>query len=267
MIFDCKELAQNHLKKLKAKTNRSLSLGVIQVGRDKVSKVYINEKRKAAENLDLDFNHYRFPSSIQLKKLKKEIGKFTDDGLIVQLPIKGNLDTQEVLNLIPFEKDIDCLSEVSVGKMVTGRLDILPPVVGAVDKILKANNLKLEERVVAVIGPGRLVGKPMISYTINKGGSVVTIDENTQNSASLIKRADIVVTGVGEPNLITGKMIKRGAAIIDAGTTKKEGEVVGDVDMGSVREKAGLITPVPGGVGPLTVASLLENLIKRKNGN
>lgn len=267
MIFNCKKLAEKELENLSQMVNDSISLGVIQIGEDEVSEVYINEKKKAANKIGVGFNHYKFSKMITKKELKEEINGFPDQGLIVQLPIKGDLDTQKVLNLIPFEKDVDVLSEATLGKFYTGRLNILPPVVGAIDKILRNLEIDPKGKVLGVIGPGRLVGKPTISYGLKRGASIVSIDENTKNPDGLISKADILVTGVGEPNLVKANMIKEGVVIIDAGTSKKEGRVMGDVDLEDVEDKAGLITPVPGGVGPLTVVSLLENLLNKVYGN
>ncbi|MGM0439112.1 MAG: tetrahydrofolate dehydrogenase/cyclohydrolase catalytic domain-containing protein [Patescibacteria group bacterium] len=263
MIFNCKKLAEEELKRLKNSLNQNLSLGVVQVGDDEVSEVFINEKRKAAEKIGVEFNHYKFPKNILFNSLKKEIQKLSDDGLIVQLPIKGDLKAQKVLNLVPFEKDIDVLAESSLGKFFTGRLNILPPTVGAIDKVLKVNNIDLTGQLVAVIGPGRLVGKPAVNYFLLNKASVITIDENTKNPEELTKKADIIITGVGKPEFIDSSFIKKGAVVIDAGTSKKNGKLVGDVNTEEIKEIVKLVTPVPGGVGPLTVVSLLDNLIKR----
>lgn len=267
MIFNCEKLASSELKRLKKKLKKDISLGVIQIGQDKVSEVYINEKRKAAKRMGAGFSHYKFPQTITLNQLKKEIKKLPDDGLIVQLPIKSDLDTQRVLNLIPIEKDVDGLSETSLGRYYTGNLDILPPVVGALDKILIDQEVALKGNTLGVVGPGRLVGKPAIIYGLAKGATVVSVDENTKNPELLTKKADVLLTGVGQPGLITADMIKKGAVVIDAGTAKKDGDLLGDVDLESVKGKAKLVTPVPGGVGPLTVAVLLENLITKTHGN
>lgn len=263
MIFNCKDLAERKLQELKSSISKELSLGVIQIGEDKVSEVYIREKKKAAQKAGIGFNHYKFPQQVTFQDLKKEIKRLPDDGLIVQLPIKGEFNTQDVLNLVPFKKDVDGLSEISIGKLTTGRIDTLPPVVGAVDKILDDQDIKINGKTVAVIGPGRLVGKPMISYGLTRGATLIAIDENTKKPKSLSKKADIVVTGVGNPEFIDESFVKKGAVVIDAGTSKKDGKVVGDVDLDSVKNKVNLVTPVPGGVGPLTVVSLLENLVQK----
>ncbi len=262
MIFDCKGLAEKELKKLKVE--KPLSLGVVQVGKDAISEVYINEKREAAEKLGIEFNHYKLSDDISSQELKERVRKIRDNGVIVQLPIPKSFNTQEILNSIPFEKDVDGLSEMSLGKAVTGRLKIMPPVAGAVDKVLKKLEFNIKGKRLVVVGPGRLVGKPVILYGIEKGATVFSIDEYDSNPEDVISTADVVVTGVGQPKLITGNMVKEGAIVIDAATTKTDEGVVGDVDIDSVKKKA-TVTPVPGGVGPLTVVSLLENLINISN--
>lgn len=267
MIFNCKQLAKKELTRIEKINFSNLSLGVIQIGEDPVSEIYIGEKRKAAEKIGIDFNHYKFSSEIDFNDLKVEISELPDDGLIVQLPIKANLKTQEVLNLVPFEKDIDGLNEISVGKLITGRLDILPPVVGAVDKILSEKNISLKGKNLVSVGAGRLVGRPMVSYGLSKGSTVSIIRSSTKNPKKITKNADVIVTGVGKPEFIDETYIKKGVVVIDAGTSKVDDRVVGDVDIDSVKNKAALATPVPSGVGPLTVVSLLENLIKRNDGN
>ncbi len=263
MIFNCKKLAERELKSLKKNLDKKLSLGVIQIGEDEISKVYIRVKKKAAEKIGIDFNYYKFSSQALFQDIWKEIKEMKDDGLIIQLPIEGNLNSQEVLNLVPFKKDVDILSEASLGKFFTGRLDILPPTVGAVDKILNEKEFSLKGKTVAVVGQGRLVGKPLVTYALEKKATVISINSSTKEPKKLIKRADLIITGVGKPEFIDDTFIKEEAAIIDAGTCKADGKTVGDVNTELVEEKASFVTPVPGGVGPLTVVSLLENLIKR----
>ncbi len=263
MIFNCKQLAEKKIKELRSDSNKGLSLGVVQIGKDNISETFVREKRKIANRLHIGFNYYKLPENILFEDLKKEIKNFPDDGILVQLPIKGDFKTQKILNLIPFKKDVDVLSEVSLGKLFSGRSRILPPVVSATKKILTEKKISLKGSILAVIGPGRLVGKPMISYGIAEGATIISVNKKTKNPKKLIKMADVVVSGVGKSRFITGDMIKRGAVVIDAGSSEEGGSVVGDVDTDSVKDKARLVTPVPGGVGPLTVVSLFENLIKK----
>ncbi len=259
MIFNCKILADKIIERIDLS---GLSLAVIQIGDDPASELFIRKKKKAMESAGGSFNLYRFPETVGFEELEERIKKMNEEGLIVQLPINGNLKTQEVLNLIPFQKDIDVLTELSLGKFYTGNLEILPPVVGAVDLVLKENQLELSGKTVAVVGPGRLVGKPMIIYSILKGATVISIGKETKNPGRLIREADVVVSGVGIPELIKASDVKKGAFVLDAGVAEKNNKVMGDVATEEVAEKA-IVTPVPGGIGPLTVSLLLENLRKR----
>lgn len=259
MIVDGQKIRDNKLQQLEKKS-QNLTLGVVQVGTDEVSETFISEKRKASQKVGFGFNHYKFSSNILLSDLKQEIKRLPDDGLIVQLPLPEELDTQKVLNAIPFEKDVDVLSEASLGKFYSGELDILPPVVKAIEMILNEYNISLKNKHLVVIGPGRLVGKPTVIYGINQGATISIINKHTEDVSQISKKGDVLVTGVGEPNMIDQTMVKEGATVIDAGTSKVEGQLVGDVDFESVKKKAGVLTPVPGGVGPLTVCGLLNNL-------
>lgn len=261
MIFNCQNLAESCLENLNPP--KDISLGVVQIGEDEISAIYIKKKKEAATKIGIKFNYYNFSENISFDELKKEIENLTDQGLIVQLPIKGNLETQEVLNLVPYQKDIDMLSEVSLGKFFTSKADIIPPVVGAIDKILNQNKVSIKGKIIGLIGMGRLVGKPMMIYATQKKATVISISKETENVEKLISQADIIITGVGKHNIITPEMVKKNVIIIDAGTTKKEGKVVGDINAEKFSKKASFVTPVPGGVGPLTVVALLENLVKR----
>lgn len=259
MIFNCKNLAKEIVNNLNLV---GLSLGVIQIGDDPVSRVFMERKKEVLEKAGGFCNLYHFPATISFNDLKDNIENFPDDGLIIQLPIKGNFDTQRALNLVPFKKDVDVLSEISLGKFYTGNLDILPPVIGAIDAILKKHSLSLKGKTVAIIGPGRLVGKPMVVYSLLQGATVILIGPETKTPAKFIKRAEVVVSGVGKPGLIKATAIKEGAIVLDAGTTKKNKKIKGDVLTDEVAQKA-VVTPVPGGIGPLTIAMLVKNLAKR----
>ncbi len=268
-ILDGKKLAKKILTKLKKEVenfNLKLSLGVIQVGENKVSEIYINQKRKAAKFVKIDFKLFKFPTKIEKDKLKREITKIVNlpevSGLIIQLPLPKKFSPEEFLNLIPPQKDIDVLSEKSLGRFYQGRLEILPPTVNAILKLLKSCKISLKGKNVVLLGAGRLVGLPLTLELLRKKATLSILNEFTKNVVFFTKRADILISGVGKPNLIKGEMVKKGVVVIDAGTTKEKGKLVGDVDFKSVSKKASYITPVPGGVGPLTVACLIENLVK-----
>jgi len=268
-ILNGKKLADRVFGKIKKEIKDSrfkLRLAIIQIGENPVSEIFIKQKKRACELVGINFQLYKFQKKISQKRLKKETQKICQNprnsGIIVQLPLPKNLDTDEILNLIPLKKDIDVLSAESLGKFYQGTLPILPPVVCAVSYLLKTSKIKIKGKNIVLVGAGRLVGQPLALWILKEKGTLSVVNEFTEDSPPLMKKADILISGVGKPNLINGKMVKNGAIVIDAGTSYKKGKLVGDVDFKSCSKKASYITPVPGGVGPLTVACLLENLTK-----
>lgn len=268
-ILDGKKLSEKILQGLKKeikKANLKLRLAVVQVGKNPVSNVYIESKRKAAEKLGMNFKLYQFDEKIRPDDLKKEIERIVGDpensGVIIQLPLPKKFLTDEFLNLIPAEKDVDVLSEKSLGKFYQGKLKILPPIVAGILELLRNYKIKLKGKNIVLLGAGRLVGLPLAVQLMREKATISVLNEFTKDTASFTKKADILISGVGKPNLVKGDMVKRGVVVVDAGTTMLKGKLLGDVDLKSVAKKASYITPVPGGVGPLTVACLLENLVK-----
>lgn len=269
IILDGKKLSEKILKDLERKVRKSklkLTLVVVQVGENPVSQVFINQKRKACEKVGINFKLFKFPdriSPLRLKRKIKEIAKTsTNSGIIIQLPLPKKFFPEEFLNLIPEEKDIDVLSEKSLGKFYQGTLKILPPTVNGILRLLKNYKIKLKGKNVVIVGAGRLVGFPLAIQFLKEKATLSVLNKFTKDAPLFTKKADILISGVGRPNLIKGNMVKRGIVVIDAGTSYKKGRLAGDVDFKSVSKKASYITPVPGGVGPLTVACLLENLVK-----
>jgi methylenetetrahydrofolate dehydrogenase (NADP+)/methenyltetrahydrofolate cyclohydrolase len=244
-----------------------LKLAIVFVGDNKIGKVYLRKKQEACEKAGISFHIFGFPGNIPEAELEKEIEKIVRDtsnsGIIIQLPLPFNhLITQPLLNLIPPERDPDCLNEKSF-KMFSERNDsVLPPVVAAIARFFKGYKIKAKGKDAVVVGQGRLVGLPVSIWLKQQGAKVVVCDNKTEDIASKLKKADIIVSGAGSPGLIKGMMIKQGAIVIDCGTSMENERTRGDVDFKSVSKKAGFISPVPGGVGPLAVACLLENLVK-----
>ncbi len=271
-ILDGKKLSEkigSNLKKEIKKSNLKLRLAVIQIGQSAVSQIFIHQKEKACERAGINFKLFRFPAEIETSRLKKEIKAIVSakiiSGIIIQLPLPSKFIPEQFLNLIPEEKDIDVLSEKSLGKFYQGILSIIPPTVNGILSLLKHYRIRVKGKNVIVIGAGRLVGFPLAVQLLKERATLSVLNEFTRDAPSFIKKADILISGVGKPNLIKGKMVKKGVIIIDAGTSMKKGKItglVGDVDFESVSKKASYITPVPGGVGPLTVACLLENLVR-----
>jgi len=255
-----------NLEKEIKKSNRKLRLAIIQVGENPVSQIFINQKRKACQETGINFELFKFPAKIGKSELKREIEKIVinpeNSGIIIQLPLPKKFVPEEFLNLIPEEKDIDVLSEKSLGKFYQGTLKILPPTVKGILYLLKNYKINLKGKNIVILGAGRLVGFPLAIQLLKEKATLSVLNEFTKDTLSFTKKADILISGVGKPNLIKSKMVKKGAVIIDAGTSMKKGKLVGDVDFEEVSKKANYITPVPGGVGPLTVACLLENLVK-----
>lgn len=268
-ILDGKKIAKKILDNLKKEIRSrrlKLKLAVISVGENPVSQIFINQKEKACQMVGIGFKLFKFPARIKTPELKKGIEKIVKNpdisGVIIQLPLPKKFPAEEFLNLIPEKKDIDVLSEKSLGKFYQGTLPILPPTVGGIFHLSKNYRIKLKGKNVVVVGAGRLVGNPLALWLLQQKATVSVLNEFTKDALSFTKKADILISGVGKPNLIKGRMLKNDIVIIDAGTSIKNGKLVGDVDFKSVSEKVSYITPVPGGVGPMTVAYLLKNLVK-----
>lgn len=268
-ILDGKKLSEEILANLKKEVkNRhlKLKLAVVLVGGDPVSRIFINQKRKACEKVGINFELFRFLVEIGSLSLKKEIEKIVcspgNSGVIIQLPLPKKFNTEEFLNLIPGEKDVDVLSEASLGKFCQGALRILPPTVAGILRLLEYYKISLKGKNIVIVGAGRLVGFPLALQLLKEKATVSVLNEWTRDTIFFTKKADILISGVGQANLIKGNMVKKGAVVIDAGSSIESGKSVGDVDFKSVSKKASYITPVPGGVGPMTVACLLENLVK-----
>ena len=272
-ILNGKKLSERILADLKKeikKRHLKLALGVISVGENKVSQIFINQKKKACENAGIKFQLFKFLVSIKTselkRKIKKIIKKSADSGIIIQLPLPAKFFPEDFLNLIPEEKDIDVLSEQSLGKFYQGTLPVLPPTVAGILKLLKNYKINLRGKNIVIVGAGRLVGFPLAIQLLREKATISVLNKWSRDASSFIKKADILISAVGKPNLIKANMVKKGVIIIDAGTSYKEGKLVGDVNFKSLSKKASYITPVPGGVGPLTVACLLENLVRLHEG-
>ncbi len=272
VLLNGKRLSEEILEKIEKEISRKrlkLGLVVVQVGKNSVSRIFINQKKQACQKVGISFKLFEFPTKIKKSALKKEIEKICKDpknsGIIIQLPLPKRFLPEDFLNLIPREKDVDVLSENSLGSFYQGFLKILPPTVQGILYLLKKYRIGLKGKDIAIVGAGRLVGFPLAIQLLKEKATVSVINEFTRDAEFFTKKADILVSGVGKPKLIKENMIKKGAVIIDAGTSLKTKKLVGDVDFYSVSKKVSYITPVPGGLGPMTVACLLENLTKINN--
>lgn len=275
MIVDGKQISQKVLEGLKeeiVQKNLKLCLAAVLVSNNSGIKKFVELKGKAAREIGVDYNIYEFPETISEDRLKEEVRKIVKDennnGVLVELPLPKDINDQNVLNEISVEKDVDVLSQKAQGLFYASeprrevQMRILPPVVEAVRTVLVSHNFDVRGKKAAVFGYGLLVGKPVAHWLSQNGAQVVIIDEHTENPQRYSLEADIIVSGVGKPELIGVDMVKEGVVAIDFGYENKDGRMAGDFKFDEVVSKAGLITPVPGGIGPVVVAAVLKNLVR-----
>jgi methylenetetrahydrofolate dehydrogenase (NADP+)/methenyltetrahydrofolate cyclohydrolase len=270
-LIDGKKIAEKILAETAKKVltlkkkNITPKLGVVLIGNDPSSETYVRRKQAAAEKIGVKFELHRFSNSIKNSKIIEEIKKIQAknnlSGLIIQLPVPEKLYTPELFNVVNHTIDVDCLTDVNLGKLVMNTQTIQPPTAGAVLKILEELNLDLVGKNVCIVGMGILVGKPLANLLINARASVTTCNSKTKNLKQKCLAADIIVSGVGKKNLIRGNMVKKGAIVIDSGISFENGKLSGDVNVNEVLKNAKFVTPTPGGVGPITVALLLYNTV------
>ena len=275
MILDGKKIADGMLAEVKEAAalrrtqGESFRLAAVLVGPStdsgQAASKFLELKKKVAEKVGIDFRLYEFPVDITTQKLRKEVVGIAkaevNQAVIIELPLPEHINTQYVLNAIPPDKDPDVLSEKSQGAFFSGRSSVLPPAVEAVKMILKKNDLELKGKNCAIFGYGLLVGRPVSHWLAQRGAAVSIINEYTPNPEFFALNADVVISGVGKPNLIKSDMIKSGAVVIDFGYGNLNGQIAGDVDFGGASGKASLITPVPGGVGPIVIAAVFKNMM------
>lgn len=273
MILDGNKLAlqiQEEIKdkiKLVTTKNKPIKLSVILVGDDMASQIYVAGKMKACSRAGIKFELIKMPAKTTQNKLEKTIKQLNDDkevtGILLQLPLPHHLNSSKALNCILPDKDVDGLTDINLGRLFVGDTDgLIPCTPRGVMLLLGRNNIDLVGKRVAMIGRSNLVGKPL-SILLTKANATVTLcHTKTVNLPSITKQSDIVITAVGKRNFITANMIKKGAVVVDIGINRNEqGKVCGDVDFVNVSKKASAITPVPGGVGPMTIAMLMNNLV------
>ncbi len=267
-IIDGKKLANEILGKVKNEVQALNFVPIfcdVLVGDDISSLQYVKMKAKAAESVGIKFHNANFPLSITTPELINEIkilNKIPNmRGIIIQLPLPPHLDTRALLDSIDLDLDVDCLGTVASEKFYKGINTSGFPTALACIAILDSLNLDLAPKNIVVLGQGMLVGKPVSALLNFKGFSPTVIRSKTENKEEIIKKADIIILGMGKGKYLTGDMIKEGAVLIDAGASESGAGIVGDVDLESVKDVAGYVSPVPGGVGPVTVAMLLNNVL------
>ena len=259
-----KDRVKNEVAKLNEK-NITVGLAVIIVGEDPASKVYVANKKKACEALGIISEEYALPENTteaELLALIEELNhKKSINGILCQLPLPRHLDEKLIINSIDPEKDVDAFHPVNVGKIMIGDFDYLPCTPAGVMEMLAFEGIEVEGKNCVVIGRSNIVGKPMNMLLLHKNGTVTICHSKTKNLAEICKKADILVAAVGRPNFVTADMVKEGAVVIDVGINRVDGKLCGDVNFAEVKEKAAAITPVPGGVGPMTIAMLMQNTL------
>lgn len=267
-IINGREIAENILSSIKHKAlaeNTKPKLAIITYNADERSKLYVGLKIKKAKEVGIEFEVLDW-SGKDLDECKAEIQKLAKDesinGIIAQLPMNRLDNFQEVLNLIPNSKDVDGLSDVSLEALKDNKQTLTPATPRAIIEVIKSEQIDLNNKNILIIGQGKLVGLPLSIILKNKGYEVMTADNNTNNLNELTLDADIIISAAGVPKLITGDMVKHDVIVLDAGAAEANGKIVGDVDYESVEPKASAISKVPGGIGPVTVACLLENTLE-----
>ncbi len=267
-----KQRVAEGVAELKAK-GISVGLAVILVGEDPASKIYVANKKKACEDLGIISQEYLLPATATEEELLALIETLNNEpsinGILCQLPLPKHLDEKTVINAIDPRKDVDAFHPSNVGKIMIGDYDFVPCTPAGVMELLKYYDIEAEGKTCVVIGRSNIVGKPMSMLLLHKNGTVTTCHSRTKNLAEVCKAADILVAAVGKAKFVTADMVKDGAVVVDVGMNRFDGKLCGDVDFEAVSEKASYITPVPGGVGPMTIAMLMQNTLtaaKKQNG-
>lgn len=270
-IIDGKIISASVKERVKAEVSAlkekgiTVGLAVIIVGEDPASKVYVSNKKKACENLGIISEEYALPESTtneELLALIEELNsKPSINGILCQLPLPSHLDEKLIINSIDPEKDVDAFHPFNVGKIMIGDFYFLPCTPAGVMEMLKYENIEVEGKNCVVIGRSNIVGKPMNMLLLHQNGTVTVCHSKTKNLKEVCRNADILVAAVGRPKFVTEDMVKKGAVVIDVGINRVDGKLCGDVDFDNVKNKVSAITPVPGGVGPMTIAMLMQNTL------
>ena len=259
-----KDRVAKEVAKLKQK-GITTGLAVIIVGEDPASKVYVANKKKACEALGIISEEYALPENTTQQELLALIDtlnkKESINGILCQLPLPKHLNEDEVINAILPEKDVDAFHPQNVGKIMLGDYDFVPCTPAGIMEMLDYESIDISGKTCVVIGRSNIVGKPMGMLLLHKNGTITICHSRTKDLASVCKKADILVAAVGRPNFVTADMVKDGAVVIDVGINRVDGKLVGDVDFNAVKDKCAAITPVPGGVGPMTIAMLMQNTV------
>ena len=273
IIIDGKKVSAQVKEQVRIETEELVKKGikpglaVIIVGDDPASRVYVNNKKKACEKVVFLSKEFALPATTTQEELLALVNELNEDkeinGILCQLPLPKGLDEKAVIEAISPLKDVDAFHASNVGKIMIGDYDFLPCTPAGVMEMLHSYNIPVEGKECVVIGRSNIVGKPMAMLLLQENGTVTITHSRTKNLKEVTKRADILVAAIGKPKFVTADMVKEGAVVIDVGMDRDEnGKLCGDVDFENVKEKCSAITPVPGGVGPMTIAVLMKNTLK-----
>ena len=272
ILLDGKGLAKEIREELKLevdnlKTNGIFpKLAVIMVGNDAASTVYVRNKSKACNEVGIEYEEFMLTEATKMDELLKLINELNlrEDihGILLQSPIPKHLDIEKAFEAIDYRKDVDGFTSINVGNLALNKPTFISCTPHGVMKILEKYNIELEGKNAVVLGRSNIVGKPLVQCLLNKNATVTVCHSKTRNIEEITKRADILISAIGKPKFVTAEMVKEGAVVIDVGINRTDNGLVGDVDFDNVKEKASYITPVPGGVGPMTIAMLLYNVVK-----
>lgn len=273
IIIDGKVLAKKIREELKIECDELKKegilpkLAVIMVGDNQASKIYVRNKNKACEEVGIDFEEYILNSDITQEKLINLIESLNNkkdiNGILLQSPIPSNLDINEAFQRISYEKDVDGFNPINVGKLSIGQDTFISCTPYGVMKMFEEYQIDLEGKNVVILGRSNIVGKPLLQCCLNKNATVTICHSKTKDLKEITKRADILISAIGKSKFVTKDMVKKDAVVIDVGINRDEnGKITGDVDFENVKDVASYITPVPGGVGPMTITMLMNNVIK-----
>ena len=268
-VIDGKEIALKTRLKLKEELNKygkTITLAVILVGDDPASKIYVKNKRKACEEVGIISKEYILPNNIKEKDLLNlidELNKLDEiNGILVQLPLPLHINEKKIIERISPLKDVDCFCELNLGKLLNKNYNFLPCTPAGILELLYYENIAIKGKHCVILGRSNIVGKPMAILMINNDATVTVCHSKTKNLKEVCKMAYILIVAVGKPKFLKSDMVKTGAVVIDVGINRDDkGKICGDVDFENVKNKASYITPVPGGVGPMTVTKLINNVI------
>lgn len=269
IILDGKKLKEKKLKELKDEVStieEKLNLTVIQVGNDPASCIYVEQKRKMAQYVGFAFSHIKLDENIEENELINLIEKLNNDtsvtGIIIQMPLPKHINETTVQNKILYYKDIDGLSDINAGRLMHNTKSLISCTPLGIMHLLEEYNIDIASKYVVIVGRSNLVGKPLVNLFLNHDATVSICHSKTKNLSTITKQADILIVAVGKKHIITKDMIKENAIVIDVGINRIDNKLYGDVDFDNVKTKVSYISPVPGGVGPMTVAEIGENVIE-----